>query len=341
MNADYKILLDALQNGVRPMTLTSSDPSEISPDQILSDLREQIRSDFPEASAVDYQVKEVPDSLAPYLSPAFYLTPPLDDPQQNIIYINPSYSMDQTDLITTLAHEGYPGHLYQNAFETGDSFPPVRSLFYVGGYTEGWGLYSEMYAYDFLGLTSDEAAALRALSSLNYAVCARLDLEIHGNGWTEDDCTAYLKTFGIIDPEQIHKLYLNILEEPSNYLKYYLGYLEICNLKESALALSDVTLYDFHKWFLETGPAPFSVLTERLETLKVSSEFLHGPGENIQFLSFEPFHDSLNHLFMEIRMLLVSSDPLIRQREKDDSLILCAADTGYISLLHQAVDGGG
>lgn len=210
-------------------------------------------------------MKEVPESLAGFLSPAFYMTPPIDADQQNTIYINPSYSMDRTELVTTMAHEGYPGHLYQNSFENQDAYDPVRNLFYVGGYTEGWGLYSEFYAYDFLGLGTLEAEALRALSSLNYALCASLDLSIHGDGWTEAQCTTYLSSFGITDADQIHKLYLNILEEPSNYLKYYLGYLEICSLKESALALSsDITLYDFHKWFLETGPAPFFILKQHM-----------------------------------------------------------------------------
>lgn len=90
----------------------------------------------------------MPDALTSTLSPAFFLTPPLDIPQENTIYINPSYEPDEKELLTTLAHEGYPGHLYQNTFEA--LLDPIRSLLYIGGYTEGWGLYSELYAYVFL-----------------------------------------------------------------------------------------------------------------------------------------------------------------------------------------------
>jgi len=284
---------------------TASDASD--PLYILLDLQKQIQEDFPTPPDTNFQVKTVPDSLAPYLSPAFYLTPPVDAAQENTIYINPTQNTDATTLLTTLAHEGYPGHLYQHTFERQDSFDPVRNLIYVGGYTEGWGLYSEFYAYDFLDMNKTKADALRALSSLNYAICASLDLSVHGMGWNEAQCVNYLASFGITDTTQIHKLYLQLLEEPGNYLKYYLGYLEICKLKESALALSsNWSLYDFHNWFLTTGPAPFSILNERLESLEVSPKLLKSAGKNFHLLAIQPFHDGRNHFLMKRRMLLVS-----------------------------------
>lgn len=183
------------------------------------------------------------------------------------------------------------------------------SLLYIGGYTEGWGLYSELYAYDFLGYEAETASALRALSSLNYAICSVLDLEVHMDGWKEENCAGYLKAFGISDEEQIHSLYLTLLEEPANYLKYYLGYLEICKLKESAFTHSPtISLYEFHRWFLTYGPAPFFMLQENLESelLKVSSQLLQCPRQNIQFLALEPIHDRLHHPPVELCMLLVS-----------------------------------
>ena len=143
----------------------------------------------------------------------------------------------------------------------------MRNLFYIGGYTEGWGLYSEYYAYDFLGYSEAEGDFLRAMSSLNFAVCASLDLAIHGEGWTEEDCRTYLASFGIKEEERIHNLYLNILEEPSNYLKYYLGYLEILSLRENALQLwgEEYTDLQFNRFLLDNGPADFTALAQLLE----------------------------------------------------------------------------
>jgi len=268
MEEDYETILYAVHQDVNIEVISHSSLAADSPEQILENLQQQICQDFPKAPAVSYQVKEVPHSLSNYLSPAFYMTPAIDAPQQNTIYINPAYHPDRTELITTLAHEGYPGHLYQNSFEHFDSSDLIRNLIYIGGYTEGWGLYSELYAYDFLGLSKLEAEFLRALSSLNFAICANLDLYIHAEGWSEKDCASYLTAFGITDSEQIHNLYLNILEEPSNYLKYYLGYLEICRLKEYTLQfLPNQSPYTFHSWFLKTGPAPFEILEEHINTL--------------------------------------------------------------------------
>ena len=306
--SDYETILQAVQNGVdllHPVQETPLPSTE--PGQLLLYLSSEIQKDFPAVPDISWQIKNVPDSLASTLSPAFFLTPPLDIPQENTIYINPSYEPDEKELLTTLAHEGYPGHLYQNAFEA--SLDPIRSLLYIGGYTEGWGLYSELYAYDFLGYSTETASALRALSSLNYAICSVLDLEVHTAGWKEEDCADYLNTFGISDEDQIHSLYLTLLEEPANYLKYYLGYLEICKLKESAVTHSPaLSLYEFHRWFLEYGPAPFFMLQEDLESefLKVSSQLLQRPRQNIQFLALESVHDGLHHPPMEICMLLVS-----------------------------------
>ena len=295
---------DSDTSGAETSTQDASTAS--SPLYILLDLQKKINKDFPTPPDTNFQVKTVPDSLAPYLSPAFYLTPPVDATQENTIYINPSQNTDTITLLTTLAHEGYPGHLYQHTFEQRDSYDPIRSLIYVGGYTEGWGLYSELYAYDFLDMNNTKANALRALSSLNYAICASLDLSVHGMGWNEAQCVSYLASFGITDTTQIHKLYLQLLEEPGNYLKYYLGYLEICKLKESALALSsNWSLYDFHNWFLTTGPAPFSILTKRLEDLEVSPKLLERMSQDFHLLSVQPFHDGRNHFLVKRRMLLV------------------------------------
>ena len=266
---DYETILEAVQNGVDLLHPISEQPlfdTDTDPKTILHRLALEITLDFPDVPDISWQIKNVPASLSSTLSPAFYLTPPIDAPQENVIYINPSFEPDEKELVTTLAHEGYPGHLYQNTFET--SLPPIRSLFYIGGYTEGWGLYSELYAYDFLGYSEETAAALKALSSLNYAICSVLDLEVHTSGWAEENCQSYLASFGISSPEQIHTLYLTILEEPANYLKYYLGYLEICKLKESAFALSpDLSLMEFHRWFLEEGPTPFPLLQQDLPNL--------------------------------------------------------------------------
>lgn len=54
-----------------------------------------------------------------------------------------------------------------------------------------------------------------------------------------------------------------ILEEPGNYLKYYVGYLKFRQMREQlALENKSFSVSAFHEAILRTGPSPFSVLEE-------------------------------------------------------------------------------
>src|SRR5699024_5814543 len=86
------------------------------PGAILEDLKQQCAADFPQIPQCSYTVKEVPQVLEASLSPAFYLTVPLDRPQDNSIYINPGSTSSSRNLYTTMAHEGWPGHMYQTQY---------------------------------------------------------------------------------------------------------------------------------------------------------------------------------------------------------------------------------
>ena len=63
---------------------------------------------------------------------------------------------------------------------------------------------------------------------------------------------------------------VDIAQEPCNYPKYYLGYLEILALQEEAEALWGDTYsdYSFHCFYLDNGPADFLSLEEQLTQWK-------------------------------------------------------------------------
>ena len=99
------------------------------PDEILETLKAQISKDFPALSKCSYKVKYVPKALEGSLSPAFYLVPPLDRYQDNVVYINRGTRFQNEDLFPTLAHEGYPGHLYQNVYFISNNTCDLRKIF--------------------------------------------------------------------------------------------------------------------------------------------------------------------------------------------------------------------
>lgn len=223
--------------------------------------------DFPEIADVDFEICDVPESMEAHLSPAFYLVPAIDRYEENVVYLNNGYLNDGISFFTTLAHESYPGHLYQTVFENTSSPHPVHRLLYFGGYIEGWGTYAEQHSYYYAPISEDMATLLSATRAMTLNLYSHLDLYVHAYGWTEEDCAAYLKKFGITNAASVHDMFLLVKQQPANYLKYYLGYLEICTLREQAEeALGEAfDLKEFHRFILEHGPAPFELLETYFE----------------------------------------------------------------------------
>lgn len=231
-------------------------------EQILSYLKTQLSGAFPMASQISCRVLSVPDSLAEYLSPAFYLVPPIDLTTQNCIYINEPQIRDDLSFFTTLAHEGYPGHLYQNAMFEKTNPTPLRTLLSYPGYSEGWASYAELYSYRLSGLSESAAILQENNALLTLCMYAMADIHIHYDGYTEGGLKEYLNGFGITNEESIHAIYLQILAEPANYLKYTMGCLEFLSLKEDVqkAAGDSFDLLAFHEKILSAGPCSFRVL---------------------------------------------------------------------------------
>ena len=235
------------------------------PSEIITYLRESILLDFPPISDVNYSVEYIPDSLQEHLSPAMYLVPTIDDYTDNIIYINPKY--DMTNIFPTIAHEGYPGHLYQSVYFRSLNPPPIRNLLNFGGYIEGWATYVEYYSYYLAGFDENVANFIIDNMVTNMGIYCRLDMGIHYEGWAITDTYNYLSDLGINDKELTQALFETIVEEPAIYPQYGIGYLEIIELKNKAESkLGDkFVLKDFHKFILDIGPAPFPIIEDRLE----------------------------------------------------------------------------
>lgn len=241
-----------------------SDTASVSndPKQILLELQNKISADFPTPPNVSYEVKYVEKSLENYLSPAFYLTAPLDDLDQNVIYINPGAGYEGLDLYATLAHEGYPGHLYQTVFSSDSDYNPVRSLLNFGGYVEGWATYVEMLSFSYADVDTATAKLYRINRSLTLGISSLLDLYIHYYGYDKTRVASCLAQFGFTGENTVDSFFNIILEAPANYLKYYLGYLCFEDLQNAVRkeAGDSFLLKNFHKKILEIGPCPFPVL---------------------------------------------------------------------------------
>ncbi len=236
------------------------------PDAMLANLQTAILEDFPKPPDCSYEINYVEPALEEYLAPAFYIVAPLDNFTENVIYINDGYISSDIYAYTTLAHEGYPGHLYQMVMSYTYELPMVRSILNFSGYVEGWATYIEMMSFEYAGLPEDVAQFLSHNQSTTLSLYASSDIGLHYYGWTMEEMRDFWAGYGITDTMVINEITQLILSEPGNYLKYYTGYLEFLELKDYAKELfgAEFSEKQFHQAILDIGPASFPILEKYL-----------------------------------------------------------------------------
>ncbi len=293
----YESLLALLAANPTLKNMIAESPSllpEMTPEEILADLQSEIGEEYPlipagrDNAPIRSTIKYVDASLEAYSAPAFYMMPPIDNICNNLICLNARDTQDDLALFTTLAHEGYPGHLYQTVYskryQEQKNILPLGNVLYYGGFVEGWAMYVELDSFDrAIELAKEshpEAAAYYQVCRLDrqfrLGLYSLLDIAIHYDNASFEDVQKLCYCLGISDRANLAALYQYIAEEPCNYLKYYLGYLEILELKKQAAVLwsaPDQTttvyndtefLYRFHSYLLQNGPADYRTLAKRL-----------------------------------------------------------------------------
>ena len=214
-------------------------------------------------------IEYIEPHLSSYFSSAFFLLPPVDDIANPTIYINPDTRFTSFDLLTTLAHEGFPGHLQQTVTQKNDL---VSRMFSCLGYCEGWATYCELYTFpaavEYLKLgdeaqTENISSALKNYRELTLCIYALLDYNIHYNYWTPEDAATLLSDYGISDTASVTQIYDYIVSEPTSYMTYYVGYMNVLSLKKEYIA-SGHTEIEFHEAFMNCPEAPFDIVREKL-----------------------------------------------------------------------------
>jgi len=237
--------------------------SQTEPGAIMEELKRLTQKDYPALPACSYTLKTVPKALELSLSPAFYLTSPLDDYENNVIYINGNERFASNDLFNVIAHEGYPGHLYQNVYFHTRNQSDIRKLLSFPGYSEGWATYVEREAYLLDNGLSPEMGKLLAENSVaTLGLHACLDLYINYKGWSKEEVKKYLQTYYNQPDDVVENLYDAMVENPANYLSYFVGCMEIRNMRKTAEAQlkEKFNLKEFHTFLLDMGEAPFDVI---------------------------------------------------------------------------------
>ena len=263
-------LQDALFDGTLSENILPFLP-EHSPEVYMQILRNATAQYFPPLYDINYVIQDVHESMQDHMSPAFFLLPAFDCFEDNVIYINPASLGDRMRLFTVLAHEGFPGHMYQAVYFLQQSPHPIRNFITGIGYVEGWATYAEMKSFSFAGM-GIAGELLQLSAEFDLLFISIVDLGVNGFGWDMRELARFLGQMGITSRETIEEIFHMVIGIPLFYLPYSIGYLEMLELRDSAMAgLGEhFSLIEFHRFILEFGPSPFSLIHEGMPSWKYS-----------------------------------------------------------------------
>ncbi len=234
--------------------------------ELIDYFQEKVNDSFPKLKHdLSYKIENINESLQDHTSPAMYFLSPIDDFKDESIYINPKEVLGNDNYTyQVLAHEGYPGHMYQHVYLKESDLPPIRKILNYNGYSEGWATYVEQYVVQYKYPDKDVQALFEADSALPYVLLGLGDIGVNYDGWSIEEFTSFIQTYLTLDDEACVELFYDLTEVPTNYLQYYYSYFLIKDLKEKFKAKMNENYSDllFHTIFLETGPCSFNILEE-------------------------------------------------------------------------------
>ena len=251
-------------------TLWEEVDKKMEPSEIIDELASCVKNDYPDLGTIPYDVAYVDEALWDIMegSVAYYHFHAVDDPDTNIIRVNGNYAKD---LWSTLAHEGIPGHMYQNAYFDSKKPHPVRRIYNQLGYSEGWAVYTQYNAIDYYDFDSIYSETLKKLYKLdhqiNYCLLGICDLEVNYYGWSVEDIDNYMTTLGFSGGDGNQDLFDTLAADPGIYQSYSTGYYLMQGLRDKAeTELGDkFNAREFHKTILDAGPCPYETLTPLVE----------------------------------------------------------------------------
>lgn len=249
------------------MKRMSQDPSvAITTGSFESDIefcKEAIKNDFPDIGDVNYSVYHIPKELSENLSPAAYVSTPVDNVNKNVLMLNDN-STGLGDMLPTVAHEAFPGHLFETVYHMQN----MNSFYMKGGttaYKEGWSTYSEDY---IMNLTTDYDLEVYKcydiyIELLNYQMQAYVDICVHYDGWGKAEIEQFAnKYFPGAGGQIADAFYDRIIEIPCYVTPYCFGNMCCSKIINDAMAQygNQYTKREIHAAYLDMGTSSFDLL---------------------------------------------------------------------------------
>lgn len=274
IDADVETILDIctqyIEKSVDELYDIMQNHSEVTEETLDFDSAEDVLSyleghldAFPALDKVYYNVQYLDPSVANDSIVAYYLSPPVDDMRDNVIKINGDNVSDVLDLYTTLAHEGFPGHLYQTNYYIQQQPSLLRTQLTMMGYQEGWGMFAEGQALHVSGLSEYASEYQKINIELNYVLSAAVDLGVNGLGWSTKDVSKYLDRLDL-NSSIAKDLYDFATLQSGTILPYGVGVamFELLENKAKNALGNDFDQKAFNEVLLNDGNRPFEVVED-------------------------------------------------------------------------------
>ena len=196
----------------------------------------------------------------------YYVSPPIDNLNQNVIRVNAKIDSDyydQMSVFEVMAHEGFPGHLYQNIYFQQTNPHKVRATQSFVGYTEG---YADLASYDALEMLDipNEYKGIARIDSITFnshILYSIIDLGVNYFGWNVKTLAKKLDNL-MLDSSMAQDLYDTVVAMPGVFVRYGVGFVNHINLRKKAMDelgdKFDFVAYD--RVIIENGPLPFAIL---------------------------------------------------------------------------------
>ena len=236
--------------------------TETDANAMLDALKDYIKKNYPIIRDTEYTVSDLPEALRVPGVLAYFLTPQIDNEDRKVIRFNPNGVDDPVEFFSTLAHEGYPGHLYQDEFFFRcEGSHALNKLLSYTGYTEGWAVVAGQEAYNYI-LDDKDLVFLYAVNyNLTMNLVAITALGVHYKGWGEEEVAEFLGQYGYGD--YAADFIDEIIADPVVFLPYTVGrFLMLDTLQE--LENKGYTPVEAKTAVLNIGACSFEVMWKNL-----------------------------------------------------------------------------
>ncbi len=213
------------------------------PEEMMVYLKEFAKTIVPELkSDPDIVIKEMDEASAKVSNAvAYYMKSALDSTASEYITLNPVKlkDSDANDVLGTLAHEGYPGHLYEYVYSKELDLPNISTIMTSTAHGEGWATYVELALYQYAKEQNDNNIFdlvmdyMYANQLSGFLLETRLDAGIHLEGWGVAEIAKYMDNVGY-SSDGAEGIYDLLIEMPTQYASYGYGKLVFYNLHEEA-----------------------------------------------------------------------------------------------------------